>query len=70
MLQTIKLPSKLSNLNKGMLPRNNYLEPEKNENDREEIRKNLNRRRAGNKVKSLDPNNNTENPKVMNKLEL
>ena len=41
---------------------------------REEVRKNLNRRRAGNKVKSLDPyrndNSNTENPKVIKKLEL
>ena len=33
MLQTIRLPSNIKNLNKGMLPKNNYENLEKNEKE-------------------------------------
>ena len=82
MLGTIRLPKNLGNLNRGMLPQKNYLEMSNVGSgsdynsvpvDRDEVRKSLNRRRAGKVVKSLDPyrnHDNTDNPKVSKKLEL
>jgi hypothetical protein len=83
MLGTIFLPKNLVNLNRGMLPQKNYIDMSNAGSgsdynsvpiDRDDVRKSLNRRRAGKVVKSLDPysreHDNTDNPKVSKKLEL
>ena len=82
MLATICLPKNLGNLNRGMLPQKNYMDMSNAGSgsdyasvpvDRDEVRKSLNRRRAGKVVKSLDPyknHDNTDNPKISKKLEM
>jgi hypothetical protein len=86
MLGTIMLPKNLGNLNRGMLPRKNYLDVSNGGSgsdytsapaDRDEVRKSLNRSRARKSInlKSVDPyrernHDNTDNPKVSKKLDL